>query len=67
VSSLAGPEAGHPNIIAARDFTNHAIAKLQAAQKANEYDLGGHAKRAEELLTQALGEMREAAKATDKH
>ena len=67
VSSFAGPEAGHPNIIAAREDAEHAIAKLKQAQKANEYDMGGHAKKAEELLQQAIDEMRLAAKADNKH
>ena len=66
VSSFAGPEAGHPNIIAAREDAEHAINKLRNAQKANEYDLGGHAKKAEELLAQAIEEMKLAAKAANK-
>jgi hypothetical protein len=67
VSAFAGPEAGHPNIIAAREDAEHAIAKLKQAQKANEYDMGGHAKKAEELLQQAIDEMRLAAKADNKN
>jgi hypothetical protein len=66
LSALAGPMAGHPNIIAAREDASHAINKLRNAQKANEYDLGGHAKRAEELLVQAIEEMRLAAEADEK-
>jgi hypothetical protein len=65
-SVLAGPMAGHPNIIAAREDAEHAIQKLQKAQKANEYDLGGHAKKAEELLGQAIEEMKQAAEADNK-
>jgi len=61
VPSLAGPEAHHPNIIAARNDVNHAIAKLENAQKANEYDMGGHAAKAKQLLAEALEEMRLAA------
>jgi hypothetical protein len=67
VSSFAGPEAGHPNIIAAREDAEHAIAKLKQAQKANEYDMGGHAKKAEDLLQQAIDEMRQAAKTDNKN
>jgi hypothetical protein len=66
VVSMAGPMAGHPNIIAAREDASHAIAKLKAAQKANEYDLGGHAKKAEDLLNEAVEEMKLAAAADDK-
>ena len=53
----AGPEAGHPNIIAARESAQQAIEKMKAAQVANEYDMGGHAAKAEELLKQAQAEM----------
>jgi hypothetical protein len=65
-SVLAGPMANHPNLIAAREDAEHAIQKLKNAQKANEYDLGGHAKRAEELLGQAIDEMKLAAEADAK-
>ena len=64
--SVAGPMAHHPNLIAAREDAEHAIQKLRNAQKANEYDLGGHAKHAEELLGQAIDEMRAAAEADRK-
>ncbi|HEX4509190.1 MAG TPA: hypothetical protein VH328_03900 [Burkholderiaceae bacterium] len=61
ISSVAGPEAHHPNIITARNDVNNAIEHLRKAQRANEYDMGGHAARAEQLLSQALEEMRLAA------
>lgn len=57
----AGPERGHPNIIAARVDVEHALASLQRAQQAHDYDLNGHAAKAEQLLVQALTEMRYAA------
>ena len=57
---------GHPNLIAAQKSTDDAIAKLTAAQKANEYDLGGHAAKAKELLTQAQAEIKLAAEAANK-
>ena len=50
VAAIAGPEAGHPNIIAAREDAQHAIEKLRAAHAANEYDMDGHAAKAEKLL-----------------
>jgi hypothetical protein len=65
-SVMAGPMAGHPNLIAAREDAEHAIQKLRNAQKANEYDLGGHAKKAEGLLAEAIEEMKLAAKADAK-
>ena len=64
---FAGPEAGHPNIIAAREDAQHAIEKLKAAQVANEYDMGGHAAKAEQLLKQAEAEMKLAAEAANKN
>lgn len=63
----AGPEHGHPNIIAAREATERAINRLEAAQKANEYDMGGHAEKAQNLLRQALEEMRAAAATDNRH
>ena len=62
----AGPEAGHPNIIAAREDAQHAIEKMKAAQAANEYDMGGHAGKAEKLLKEAEHEMMLAAEAANK-
>ena len=64
---FAGPEAGHPNIIAAREDAQHAIEKMKAAQVANEYDMGGHAAKAEQLLKQAEAEMKMAAEAANKN
>ena len=63
---FAGLEAGHPNIIAAREDAQHAIEKMRAAQVANEYDMGGHAGKAEKLLKEAEHEMMLAAVAANK-
>ena len=63
----AGPEAGHPNIIAAREDAQHAIEKMKAAQAANEYDMNGHAAKAEQLIRQAEAEMKLAAEAANKN
>ena len=46
-----GEMKGHPNLI--------------AAQKANEYDLGGHAKKAEDALKIAVDEIHQAAEAAN--
>jgi hypothetical protein len=59
--AFAGPERGHPNIIAARKAAQVAIEHMQKAQRANEFDMGGHAQRAIDLLNQAQEEMRVAA------
>ncbi len=66
-AAFAGPEAGHPNIIAARENAQAAIEKLKAAQVANEYDMGGHAAKAEKLLREAEQEMKLAAEAANRH
>ena len=66
-AAFAGPEAGHPNIIAAREAATMAIDKLKAAQVANEYDMGGHAAKAEKLLCEAEHEMKLAAEAANRH
>ena len=66
-AAFAGPEAGHPNIIAAREHAQAAIEKMKAAQVANEYDMGGHAAKAEKLLHEAEEQMRLAAEAANRH
>jgi hypothetical protein len=66
-SAFAGPEAGRPNIIAAREDAQHAIEKMHAAQVANEYDMGGHAAKAEKLLAEAEQQMKLAAEAANKN
>ena len=55
--------SGHPNLAAAQKLTAQAFDKLEAAQKANEYDLGGHAAKAKNLLKQASAEIKLAAEA----
>lgn len=62
----AGPEHGHPNIIAARKAAQVAIEHMHKAQHANEFDMGGHAQKAIDLLNQAQDEMRLAAETDNK-
>lgn len=57
--------ARHGNLAAAQAFTRQAFDKMTDAQRANEYDLGGHAARAKKLLDQAADEMRLAANAAN--
>jgi hypothetical protein len=64
---FAGPEAGHPNIIAARDDVHRAQDKIKAAQAANHDDMGGHAANALNLLKQVDEELRLAAEAANRH
>ena len=40
----------HPNLAAAQRLSQQAWEKIEQAQRANEWDLDGHAKKAKELL-----------------
>jgi hypothetical protein len=51
----------HPNIAKAQAFIERAYQSVIAAQKANEYDMGGHAAKAKTLLEQAISELKLAA------
>ncbi len=55
----------HPNIAAAQRLSRAAYDKIVAAQKANEYDMNGHAQKAKELLEQVNAELKEAAEAAN--
>lgn len=57
----------HPNIAAAQRLVTQAFAKVSAAQRANEFDMGGHAQKAKELLEQANNELKAAAEAANAH
>lgn len=58
--------ARHGNLARAQQLSREAFDALTAAQDANEFDLGGHASRAKELLRQANEEMKLAALAANK-
>jgi len=65
-----GPPGGidprrNPNLAAAQRYVDQAYQKLTDAQKANEFDLNGHAQRAKELLDQANQEIKKAAFTAD--
>jgi len=57
----------HPNLAAAQQLSREAFNRITAAQQANEYDLGGHAGRAKELLREANEEMKRAALFINRH
>jgi len=59
--------AKHPNLAAAQNLAAQASDKLEAAQKANEYDMDGHAQKAKELLQTASDEIKLAAEAANKN
>jgi hypothetical protein len=55
----------HPNLAAAQRLSAQAYEKVIAAQKANEWDLGGHAQKAKELLEQVNQELKQAAEVSN--
>jgi hypothetical protein len=57
----------HPNLMEAQRLINQAFDRIVAAQEANEWDMGGHAARAKDLLDQAKREIRLATEAANHH
>jgi hypothetical protein len=57
----------HPNIAEAQQHCRMAYEKVVAAQKANEWDMGGHAQKAKDLLDQASNELKAAAEEANEH
>jgi hypothetical protein len=57
----------HPNLAAAQRLCEQAFEKVAAAQRANEWDMDGHAKKAKELLEEAGREVKLAAEAANRH
>lgn len=57
----------HPNLAAAQKLIDKAFFKIVAAQKANEFDMDGHAQKAKDLLAQANDEIKAAAEAANAH
>jgi hypothetical protein len=57
--------ARHPNLAAANDLVRRAFDEASAAQQSNDYQLGGHANRAKQLLAQAADEIRLAAQSSE--
>ena len=65
-ATAARPERGvsarrHPNLAAAQRLSRQAFEKIMAAQRATEWDMGGHAQKAKELLDQVNIELKAAA------
>lgn len=65
-AALAGPPVQnigrrHPNLEAAQRLCAQAYAKITASQEANEFDEGGHAAKAKQLLDQVNEELKQAA------
>ena len=57
----------HGNLAAAQHLIDQAYQKIVAAQQANEFDLGGHAQKAKELLDQANRELKMAAETANRN
>ena len=57
----------HPNIAAAQRLSRQAFEKIVAAQKANEWDMEGHAQKAKDLLDQVNNELKQAAEAANEN
>jgi hypothetical protein len=55
----------HPNLARAQKQTDAAYQSIVAAQQANEFDLGGHAQKAKDLLDQANRELKQAAEVSN--
>src|SRR3954463_5856760 len=55
----------HPHLAEAQKACRQAYEHVEMAQKANEFDLGGHAQKAKELLDQASNELKQAAEAAN--
>ncbi len=55
----------HPNLAEAQRLSREAWEKITAAQKANEWDMDGHAAKAKELLDQVNNELKLAAEAAN--
>ena len=58
-------EPRHPNLANAQQFVQQAMEKVSDAQKANNFDMQGHAARAKALMRQAMEEIRLAEQAAD--
>lgn len=56
----------HPNLAAAQHLVEQAFNRITEAQRANEFDMGGHAEKAKDLLDQANKELKAAAEAANK-
>jgi len=59
--------ARHPNLAAAQQLSRQAFNKVVEAQKANEWDMQGHAQKAKELLDQVNNELKQAAEAANRN
>lgn len=57
----------HPNLAAAQRLSQQAYERIVAAQKANEWDMDGHAQKAKNLLEEVNNELKAAAGAANRN
>jgi hypothetical protein len=57
----------HPNLEAAQNLSRQAYDKISAAQRANEWDMEGHAQKAKNLLEDVNRELKMAAETANRH
>jgi hypothetical protein len=57
----------HPNIAAAQRLSEQAYQRIIQAQEANEWDLGGHAQKAKNLLEEVNNELKLAAEQSNRN
>jgi len=57
-SAVSFAAGDHPNLRAAHDLVVKAMESITAAQKANKYDMKGHAQKAKDLLKEAEGQLK---------
>jgi hypothetical protein len=57
----------HPNLAAAEDLIGRAYERVNLAQHANEFDMGGHAQKAKEALEVTAQQIKLANAAADRH
>jgi len=57
----------HPNLAAAQDLMKRAFERIEQAQRANEWDMNGHAQKAKDLLDEASKELARAAGAANRN
>lgn len=58
--------ARHPNLAAAQRLSSQAFERIVEAQRANEWDMEGHAQKAKELLDQVNRELKMAAETANR-
>jgi len=59
--------ARHPNLAAAQRLSRQAFEKIMEAQRANEWDMQGHAQKAKNLLDEVNNELKFAAEAANRN